>query len=415
MSQSPRLIWSRSGPPVLVVMTVLIWATVPADAWAVRVNGSASVWAYTREDSVNHVQVVPVLSFTLGELHDRDLRFEASLRGYTDVRCSKSEDRELRLLRGVFIYTPSAKPYELRLGQQWLSEGVGRGNLTGVWGRYRIDARTSVTAYAGARLQNSLSLQNRNDEPGTAAGIHIRTRLDPVNVGASYYYVHKDGKLLYHAAGLEAQSRILRTLSARGRFEMNVEQGVVERAQIMTDWQARTDLLVTAEFRSQAPRLFEDSYFTRFLSEASTEFARASARWVFYRDFYARGGGTILFTEEPDPLYKAQVTFGWRKNIEIGYTHWLSVSSAVMNGLFAQASYRFHDKAEAFGGVDWSRGSDPEGDLKPKTDTHAAHFGGSVTPILPLTVTARAEQIGDLVHSSDWRGLAALTVRFASR
>jgi hypothetical protein len=172
--------------PHLVALLILT-AAVPTARAVVFTDGSASVWTYLRDDSTYHVQVVPAFSFTAGDLGMKALRFEGNLRGYTDVRDGKSQQRELRVLRGVLVYAPEKKPCELRLGQQWLTEGVGRGNVAGLWLRYRFDKRTAITVYGGSRIAESISLQETNRYQGYAFGLAARAYLQPFNVGASYY------------------------------------------------------------------------------------------------------------------------------------------------------------------------------------------------------------------------------------
>jgi hypothetical protein len=408
-----RFVLRKGLWPVVIGVAALTLIAAPPTAAAVFTDGSASVWAYMRDDSVDHTLVIPTLSFTVGDLGMKALRFEGSARGYTDIRGGKSEQRELRILRGVFVYAPEKKSYELRIGQQWLTEGVGRGNLAGLWARYRFDKRSAITVYGGSRIAESISLQETNRYQGYAVGFQARTHLQPFNVGASYYYLGRDGDLLYHAAGLEANGRVSRCLAVRGRFEMNVEQAAVERAQFLADWRARSNVQVTGEFRAQAPRVFEDSYFTIFLSEATTAYGRANVRWEFHKPLYARFSGTMLFSEYPDPLYKAQLALGC-SHIEVGYTHWLSVTKGVMDGVFAQAHFRFRDRYDAFGGYDWSRGSNADSDLKPTTNSYAAYLGGSADICKTFSVTARAEQVRGVEYKNDWRGLLGITARFSN-
>ncbi|MBU1983363.1 hypothetical protein KJ815_03025, partial [bacterium] len=258
-----------------------------------------------------------------------------------------------------------------------------------------------------------LSVQEKNPLQGYAAGVHVRSRIQRYNVGVSYFYEGKGEDLLYQAAGVDAAGRVHKSLDLRARLEMNVEQSTVERGQLLAQWRARQDVLISAEFRTQTPRIYEDSFFTIFLKEASTTYARAAARWTFYKTFYAKAGGMTLFSESPDPLYKVRAALG-HPNLEIGYTHWLSVAKGVMNGLYAQASYRFTEKYDAFGGYDFSTGSNADPDLRATTESHAAYLGGSATPIPALTVMLRVEQLRDLERSEDWRGLLGLTTRFSN-
>jgi hypothetical protein len=406
---------TRTGHALLTALLVLLAACVfgtPASA-APTISGSASLWGYVRDDSVDHTQLVPTLTLTMRQLGTPALRLETSLRGYTDVRGGQSEDRSLRVLRALLVYAPERSPWEVRLGQQWLNEGVGRDHVAGLWARYRVDHRTSITAYGGERVAREISLQERYHEQGEVFGLHLRTHLTPVNVGLSWYYLQNDSKVLYHAAGIDANGRFCHTLNLRGRFELNVAEGSVDRAQFVAGWAARKDLQLTGEFRAQTPRIYEDSFFTLFLNEASTDYARLGARWTFWKKLYARATGMTLFSENPDPLWKAQAAIGCQ-HIEAGYTHWLSTDKGVLDGFFAQGNYTIRERYEVFGGWDWAKGSNADTDLRPSTESSATYFGAAVTPTAPITLSARAEHVNDIRSTSDWRGLFAATVRFSN-
>ena len=222
-------------------------------------------------------------------------------------------------------------------------------------------------------------------------------------MGASWFYVGKDDQLLFHGAGVDASGLVACDVMARGRFDINLDRGTVEKAQLLADWSPSRRVDVTGEFRMQTPRVFEDSYFRIFLSEAATTFARLGGLWYFRENLYVRGMGTMLFSENPDPLYKAQVAVGHRV-IELGYTRWLSVSKAEWNGLFGNAKVHWSDKGAVFAGFDFARGSNAETNLRPARESQALYFGADVTPMNYLTLSARAEQVKDDRHR-EWRGL----------
>jgi hypothetical protein len=381
---------------------------------ATTVNGAASVWGYVRDDTLHHTQLVPMLTLNVRDFGIRDVRFETTLRAYSDLQHDKAQDRRLSIWRGALIWTPQQSPWEVRLGQQWLTEGVGRGNVAGVWARRKIDKVSDVSAYAGARLGNAISVQDKYQDQGMAAGIHGRTHWGRAAIGASYFYIGKNNKLLFHAAGVEASGRIVRHVTARGRFDINLARGSVERAQLLADWMVSPKVTVTGEVRSQQPRVFEDSYFRRFLSEANTTYARLGAMWTFYKMYYVRGQGVTLFTETSNTLYKAQAAVGCRYG-EAGYTHWLSVDKAEMDGFFAQARYPFRGMCNAFAGIDFARGSNTETDLRPDEDSQAIYFGVSASPVDALTLYARAEQVKAPQIKSEWRGLFSVIVRFTNQ
>ena len=382
---------------------------------AATVDGSASVWTYFRDDSVDHAIVVPTLSLNFRRLAGDALRFETSLRGYSDFRNGESNDEQLRVLRGVLICAPKDSPWEARLGQQWLTEGVGRGNVAGPWVRRKF-GQSSLTVYGGARLQSSLSLSEKNANNGYAAGLHARTKLGMVKLGASYFYLGKSGDVLFQGAGVEAEAKPVRNLLTRGRLDLNLSQSAIEIAQVLADWTPQKSVQVTGEFRIQTPRIFEDSYFTRFLEEASTTHLRGGARWNFWEDKYATVNGVTLFSVNPDPLYKVRFGLGM-DDVEAGYTHWLTVSGGEMDGFYG----RLHGDmeidqrklGEVFGGFDFARGSNADVNLRPKNESQSIYLGLSVNPVQALSVSATAEQLRDLDSKKEWRGIFSIGYRFA--
>jgi hypothetical protein len=402
-----RLTLMTAGLLLLIVVSI-----VPGTAEAVMVNGSASVWGYMRNDSVKHTQLAPALVLNVHDFGLKDVRFESSLRGFTDMRGGKSEDRTLRLWRAVLIYTPQNCPWEVRAGQQWLSEGVGRGNVAGLWVKRKLAARSSITVYGGSRLPSALNLQDRFINQGFAVGLHGQSYLSHYRIGASYYYAGKDKNVLYQAAGVDVSGRVFSDLMARARLDINVERGSVEKAQLVGNWTPSERLDVVGEVRAQTPRVYEDSYFRIFLSEAATTYARVGASWYFRENLYLRGMGTMLFSDYPDPLYKAQAAIGHRI-IEVGYTHWLSVNQSTWNGFFGQAKLHYSDKGSVFAGFDFARGSNAETNLRPADESQSVYFGANVTPWNALSLSAQAEQIKDSSHR-EWRGLFSIVSRFST-
>jgi len=382
---------------------------------AATLSGSASVWAYARDDTADHVQVVPTLSLTLREFAGDAWRFETSLRGYTDFRNGESHDEQMRVLRGVLVFTPTQAPWEFRVGQQWLTEGVVRGNVAGGWTKWRANKKTSITAYGGWRLANSLSLSEKNVDNGYVTGVHARTSVGIAKLGGSYYFLGKSGHMLFYAAGLEASAKPLATIMTRARLDMNLGQSSIERAQVLADWNPNKNLLLTGEFRIHQPRIYEGSYFERFLEEATTTYLRGGAAYMIGDDWYAKVNGVTLFTENPDPLYKVRAAVGMNE-MEVGYTKWLTVSGGEMNGWYGQlrGDVNIGQKrvGELFGGFDFARGSNADVNLRSENESQSVYLGVMIEPVKDFNFSATAEQVRDLDSKKEWRGLFSIGYRF---
>ncbi len=394
--------------PLLLLLFLLFGLC--ASASAAVVSGRASVWSYAREDTANHVVVVPQLSVTIHQLGRESLSFQTTLRGFYDFRDGESSDEQVRIQRAVFIYAPRKSRWEIRAGQQWLTEGVGRGTIAGLWARYKASPKLSLTAYGGPRLSRSISLVTGNEDNGIAAGVHARTKIGRHRLGLSYTYTGKEGDILYHGVGVDGVGRFHSKLNLRARLHMNLEQSTVETAQLVAAWKACEKVDVTAELRRQTPRIFEDSYFVRFLEHASTDFVRAAMRWTFYKTLYMKPGASALFAED-ELFYKVRLAFGI-PIVEFGFTHWLSISEGAMDGFYGQAQYRIGRFGQVFGGFDFSKGSNS--DMREDVNSHVTYLGARYNITNAINVSGRVEHIEDFERSEDIRGLFSLSARFST-
>lgn len=409
-------------PPIickicLVLCAVVLMLGMTADVFATAISGQMSVWSYVRDDSVDHAIIAPSLTLNAYQLGNRNLTFQTTLRGFTDIRNGESNEEQMRIQRAVLIYAPSASKWQVRLGQQWINEGVGYGNVAGLWAQVKPCPKGAFTAYVGSRIANTMyfdSEDGENEDEGIAAGLHFQRRFGKHKFGLSYTYLTKDGDVLFSGAGIEASSKLFKNFSARGRLDMNLEQSSMETAQVLGMWTPLTSLLLTGEVRSQTPRIFEDSYFVRFLENASTNFARGSVRWNFYDEFYARYTGHVVIGEDYNP-WKIRAGLGC-ENLEVGYTHWLSVAEGDWDGFYGMATgdieVNGHDYGDIFAGFDFAKGSNS--DYRDNTESQSAYYGIRITKLRAFDFSARMEHIKSWTESNDWRGLFGITWRFST-
>ncbi len=394
----------------LTILVTLIVLESEA-AQAASVSGRFGLWTYVRDDSVDHVQIVPLLSLNIHRFGGGAWSFESTLRGYADYQNGDDNgSTALRVNRALLIWRPQASPWEVRAGQQWIAEGIGRGNVAGLWGRYNFNSTTDMRAYAGSRLPVSLSLDESIPDEGVAAGLNLYKRFGRTRVGLSYYYVGKDSDVLFSGIGLDASTKPSADLSLRARLHMNIEQSNIETGQVTAYWQAMEKLLVSADVRTQTPRIFEDSFFAMFLEDSKTNAARAGAQWTFYDEFYATGMGYLVFTEE-DMLYKTRAGLGCKK-LEFGYTHWLSAGLGDMDGFYGEAHHTYKE-LEGRAGFDYSRGSNSE--IRPNTESQVIYGALDWNACNRSSVGIRVEHLKDPTHTEDWRALFSLMTNFRSK
>ncbi|RQV93841.1 hypothetical protein EH220_07895 [bacterium] len=401
----------------LFLCSVCLLMGLTSDVYATAVSGQVSVWSYMRDDSVDHAMVAPSLSLNAYQLGHRDLTFQTTLRGFTDIRNGESNEEQMRIQRAVLIYSPRESKWQVRLGQQWINEGVGFGNVAGVWAQVKPCPMGSLTAYAGSRIARTMYFDSEdgdNADEGINAGLHLKRRFGKTNVGLSYTYLAKDGDVLFSGAGIDASSKLCKDFSVRGRLHMNLEQSSIETAQLLGMWTPINQIMLTGEVRSQTPRIFEDSYFTRFLEDASTNFARGTVRWNFYDEYYVKYSGHVLMGEDYNP-WKIRAGLGC-DNLELGYTHWLSVAEGDYDGFYGMATgdieVNGRDYGDIFAGFDFAKGSNS--DIRKDTESQSAYYGVRITRLHAFDFSARMEHIKSWTESNDWRGLFGITWRFST-
>jgi len=374
-------------------------------------TGRFGLWSYLRDDSVDHVQIVPLLSLNVQRFGGGDWNFESTFRGYADFQNGDDNGTSaLRISRALLIWKPDASPWDVRLGQQWLNEGVGRGNLLGVWTDYAITRKTDIRVYGGARPQTSLSLDEQNPEGGWTAGANLRTRFGPRQLNFSYSYVSKDGDVLYSGAGVDFNCHRVDNITIRARLHMNLEQSSIETGQVAVYADVTKRLQVSVDARTQTPRVFEDSFFAMFLEDSKTSSVRGGAQYNLGSGVYATGMGYMVFTEL-DMLYKVRAGAGDEYG-EVGYTHWLSAGSGDMDGFYGFGRYNF-STLEARAGFDYSRGSNSE--VRPNTEAQVIYGGLTWSPLRMFNLGCRVEHLKNQYRSEDWRALLSLSTSFRSK
>lgn len=396
----------------LFLLTILLFLVVSGvqSAFALNYSGRFGVWSYVRDDSVDRVQVVPLLSLNVHKFGGGDWNFESTLRGFAEYQNGYANSSgTARVHRAVLIWKPEASKWDIRLGQQWVTEGIGRGNVLGLWSNYKFNRKTDLRVFGGSRLNSSLSLDQENPDGGWTGGLNLRTRFGKRQIGLSYFYVSKDGDVMFNGLGLDYHCTSLKDLTMRARLHMNLEQSAIETGQITAYWQTTGKLMLSADLRTQSPRIFEDSFFATFLEESKTNSARLGAFWEFDEDVYLTGMGYTIFTEE-DMLYKVRAGIGDEKG-EIGYTHWLSAGEGDMDGFYGQTRYDIK-QFEVSLGFDYSRGSNSE--IRPNTEAQVIYGGLDWSITRMINLGGRIEHLKNQYHSEDWRALFSLVTHFRS-
>jgi hypothetical protein len=165
-------------------------------------------------------------------------------------------------------YRTTDRRFDARVGRQFLYRGVLNGTSDGLWLRARPTPEAEVAVFGGlaARYDRSLDLLSW-DEGGTIGGL-AGYRFGPqARAEVTYINRRSSGETAWHQVGASVAGRILPALLYNAQFDYNIEKSDMQAGRLRLMYLIER-WTVSAEFNSQKPRIFEDSYFNIFEIEA---------------------------------------------------------------------------------------------------------------------------------------------------
>lgn len=313
-----------------------------------------------------------------------------------------------KVYNGYLNYNSVDGRFRVRLGRQFLYSGVLRGTLDGLTVNYAPTARLKIRAALGAAAPDSRKLEVRNFNDNTAAGLYAAyNQSAALNVHLSYFQRATNGNIGWQQGALVLSGNILRPLFYLAEVEYNLKQSELQRVRTQLDytWGAWN---VFAEFSSAKPRIFEESFFTRFKMDGYQQ-GLLGVRYHFndyqvglqymLTDYAAGDQGRQLILSADSRwgslgLLYQDGSAGENKGLfgALHYAPWQGLM------LFARSSYykyQHHLIIESEEATAFAAGSEFK-------------FGSS------LAVRGEIQQRINSFYKNDWRGLISLRYRFGN-
>jgi len=158
-----------------------------------------------------------------------------------------------------------------RFGRQFVYRGTINGTFDALSLRYRPSAEWDVQAVAGLAAPFARDLDftpesdnlNLWDERGSLGVFASRTFGRRVRTNASWFQRNRSGDVAWSLAGVGFSAGYGTDRFVQAEVEYNVEQENIQRMRVR-DWGQIGPVLLTIEFSTQRPRVYEDSFFARF-------------------------------------------------------------------------------------------------------------------------------------------------------
>lgn len=270
--------WRRSRVTALALTVLLILAAVPKFASAqVRYDGQIYAMAYAWEapagEDGGRFDTYEGLRLRVRPGDALDFRSHVlfARRTRTDEAGSLAYEWEERVYQLYADARLSGRELTGRLGRQFVYRGTINGTFDALALRYRPAADWDVQVLAGlaAPYARDLDFSTESedlglwDERGSLGLFASKTFGRRVRTNVSWFQRNRGGDVAWSLAGVGFSAGYGEDRFVQAEVEYNVEQENTQRIRVR-DWGEIGPVLVSIEFSTQRPRIFEDSFFSRF-------------------------------------------------------------------------------------------------------------------------------------------------------
>jgi len=379
----------------LVLLPVFL-AAAPCAGQALRGYTLTDLYAF-EDTAETHLQVYQWLFFRLEPEAVRGVSLVAHMRYQGDSADDFSDSSAFRL-QNLYLRWAGTPHLDLRLGRQFLFEGVG----VGTYDVLRVNYRPrwgGLTLWGGLVPPAQRQAELRDIEANPAFGAAVRGAVRGVNLLGSYLREERDGDLYRHRAGLTAGYRLRDNLTGQARVQANLSgPEALHRASLQVRYGPATDVRLLGEFTIGTPWVppdspFEDIEFKTF------QLVRASGAYQILPGYWLGLRAHTYLTQEVNATAGLFLEGPWGV---VGYRQRFG-DFGEENGAFGAASYRLARFAEAYFSADYS--SYTFEDQEDREDQAAAQVGLRLVPVAPLLVDASLQGLNNPRYDSDIRGL----------
>jgi hypothetical protein len=195
------------------------------------------------------------------------------------ARRGNPSDWNERVYNAYLDYRSSKGKILARVGRQFLYRGVITGSVDGVSATIKPTKRLSLQVIGGSTVSWDRALKVRSFDNAGIIGLYSEYRFPGKGprVDASFVEKHSSGKTAWRQMGAGVAGSLDRVLFYQAQIEYNLKSTTVQSMRYRLTYRPEV-WSFSAEFNSQKPRVFEDSFFNIFKLVAADQF-RIGAAW----------------------------------------------------------------------------------------------------------------------------------------
>lgn len=255
-------------------------------AWGGAIGGrlTTSLYAWEQQESdgnsIGHLRAYQTAMLHVDRVGGTGLSFRTYVHLSGDVRAEEAADPRFKVYHAYMDWKQAIGALHVRLGRQFVYEGVGHGTIDGWWLGYAFGEVLQMVGYAGTlpSLEASNGLESWSDAHMIGVRLRIR-RLYGTTVGLSVvrkvrppvtYLSRYSGRTLENrgyqqeSAGMDFRRRFGRHVDLFGRLDIDLILEKIQRAELIARYMVTPALRLTGEFIHRAPIINSNSIFSVF-------------------------------------------------------------------------------------------------------------------------------------------------------
>ena len=302
-------------------------------------------------DSTDHQKLYETLSFRLEHSGVNSFGLVTHLRWQGDSVDDFSKSSLLQA-HNLYLRFNHADKLDLRVGRQWLAEGVGFGTFDALRVNLAPQSKVNFTVWGGVAAPDTREFEVQKTDSAIAYGAAVRTRVtDKFNVLASYLYQEMGGLKYRHRVGLSGNLVLSPTLTGTALAHFNLGgASPIHRLRALLRYSGVKKVRLSVEGAVGTPQLPIDTPFDNVemplfaLARVNGSYQVSPTYWVGLRV------QTLLTSPTPNTTLGLTLEGLWG---QIGYRQRFG-DFGDESGLFGSAQYRLTNALQIYGSGDFS-------------------------------------------------------------
>lgn len=248
---------------IFLLSLFLIFAVINSSNAQVKFSGMTQSSVYIWEN-IDETQLVD---------YYQHVNARVSLESYRDLylktyfqfgRTGDPAEWNEKVYNAYLNFLSPCRKWDARIGRQFVYSGVMNGTVDGFLLNIRPVKNATLKLLAGMDAPMDRSLELTQWDDGNVLGAFASYGVsDAFNVKASYYQKSKSSEVYWQVAGGSLSGKVINNLFYQAHYEHNLKTSAYQAMRYRFNYLGNK-WMVFAEFNSQKPRIYEDSFFQIF-------------------------------------------------------------------------------------------------------------------------------------------------------